>query len=376
MGKRHKIARRVARKARAIFSDTLVAVNRVTDRLTGREPVVHDDPRPLKLLGFAGYRDAAGIHLHGRVLFDKPMREPGKSSWSKFRAMMALFDTDEVPGVRIFSEHEGATGSAWSDAEGYFALTIPHAGAMPSATRWESVTIETLDIVRGPTRTQVPILAPGHGDHWGVISDIDDTILETGTTNFLKNWRRILVETAEERVAVAGAADFYGSLTDDHQVPHRPFFYVSTSPWNLYPLLTAFKAQNRLPRGPMFLTDFGLNGRKKRSALTFAHKGQAIDRIVNSYPDRCFLLMGDSAQHDIDIYADAVARHPDSFAAVLIRDVEDRAKDKADKLQAIRDAGVPVHVVHDFREAHVLLAELGLEAPGEAAKAAVPDAAE
>jgi phosphatidate phosphatase APP1 len=55
-------------------------------------------------------------------------------------------------------------------------------------------------------------------------------VIETGATDFLKNWRRVLVERPQDRLAVPGASTLYKMIARDHVAPARPFFYVSSSP--------------------------------------------------------------------------------------------------------------------------------------------------
>ncbi|MFB9047268.1 phosphatase domain-containing protein [Sphingobium indicum] len=69
----------------------------------------------------------------------------------------------------------------------------------------------------------VLIMAPAADNRWGVISDIDDTVVETGATNFVKNWHRVLVDRPQDRLTVLGAAKFYQMIAHDHQAPVHAF---------------------------------------------------------------------------------------------------------------------------------------------------------
>ncbi|WP_375427299.1 phosphatase domain-containing protein [uncultured Sphingomonas sp.] len=86
----------------------------------------------------------------------------------------------------------------------------------------------------------MPVLALGANLNRGIISDIDDTVVETGATDLLKNWRRVLIDQPGNRLAVPGAATLYKTIAVDHRAPGRPFFYVSSWPWSLYGFLTEF----------------------------------------------------------------------------------------------------------------------------------------
>ena len=89
-------------------------------------------------------------------------------------------------------------------------------------------------------------MAPGRHGKLAVVSDIDDTIIETGAGNLRANWRRVFAEMPGEREVVPGSVEFYARLGGGHvgeQGPatRRPFFYVSSSPWNLFDYLVAFQ---------------------------------------------------------------------------------------------------------------------------------------
>ena len=179
------------------------------------------------------------------------------------------------------------------------------------------------------------MLAPGAVTKLAVISDIDDTIVETGITggpkSVAKNWRRVLAELPDERIAVPGSDVFYGALGGGavlaepggagvrHTATHRPFFYVSSSPWNLFSYLVAFQQSRNLPLGPLLLRDWGLNRATFGSGSHGEHKRAAIEGLLAFYPEMRFALIGDDTQGDLPAYADAVRHFPGRVVAVFIR---------------------------------------------------------
>lgn len=206
----------------------------------------------------------------------------------------------------------------------------------------------------------------------GRISDIDDTVLETGATNFVKNWRRVLIHNAKDRIPVAGAPELYARIAHDHEAPVRAFFYVSSSPFNLYPLIADFMVHNHIPLGPMFLKDYGIDRTKFIKPGHGEHKAEAIETILAAYPNKTFLLVGDSGQRDIHIYQEVARRHPGRFGACIIRDVDGRCgeAEKAAALDAIRALGIPTYCEANFAETARLLAQIGLDDAATTAKAA------
>src|SRR5690606_21239182 len=107
----------------------------------------------------------------------------------------------------------------------------------------------------------------------------------------------------------------------------NPFFYVSSSPWNMYDLLHDFLDINDIPAGPLLLRDFGLLQNKFFGADHMSHKFKEIQNILLTYPHLNFVLIGDSGQEDAPIYREVIKEFPGRLICASIRDVnlEDRA---------------------------------------------------
>lgn len=330
-----------------------------------------DPAQRIRLLTYAGYRNEREFRLSGRVVrFRKPL-DAGEGTLSRLRAMLAIYNSEEVSGVRVQCDAYGSSAETRTDEEGYFSFALPVDEPFPEATRWEAAAVSTPGREAQQASISVPIMAPAADNHWGVISDIDDTVVETGATNFVKNWRRVLVDRPQDRLAVPGAAKLYQMIAHDHKAPVRPFFYVSSSPWNLYGFIAEFMERNGIPHGPMFLANYGIDARKLIKPPHNSHKLAAIETILAFYPQPRFLLIGDNGQHDVEIYARAVRDFPGRVAAVFIRDVAGSCKQgaKATLLAEIEASGIPVFCGAGFDDAMAAAKQLELDRPFEAAKA-------
>ena len=173
----------------------------------------------------------------------------------------------------------------------------------------------------GPPRvTAAPILTPAATAAYGVISDMDDTVLQSEVTSFLRAARMVLLENARTRLPFAGVAAFYRALEEGPAGgPKNPIFYVSSSPWNLYDVIAGFLEAEGIPAGPLLLRDWDLGPSLFRNA---GHKTRLIREILETFSALPFILIGDSAQEDPEIYAEIVAAHPSRILAVYIRSVE------------------------------------------------------
>jgi phosphatidate phosphatase APP1 len=285
--------------------------------------------------------------------------------------MLAIYNSDELSAVAVRIDGYGQNATIVTDEEGYFAFDMAVARSLPSETSWEQVTLSTPGREAQQSSITVPVLAPGANLNWGIISDIDDTVVETGATDFLKNWRRVLIDQPGDRLAVPGAATLYKMIAVDHLAPARPFFYVSSSPWNLYGFLTEFMELNGIPHGPMFLKDYGIDADQLIDSGHDTHKLAAIRTIMAAYPELRFLLIGDNGQRDVSIYAKMVDDFGERVAGVFIRDVDGscRSGPEGVLLNAIEARGVPTYCGSGFEDAVAVVQQLELDRPVEAAAA-------
>lgn len=309
------------------------------------------------ILTYAGYRAEGRLILRGRVVESWPRRfDVGDAPLAKLRNMLRLYESDEIPGVPLNVTVAGETHEVITDDEGYFSLLLDHKRDLPAATSWEEaeVTLQELGLTPCPAR----ILAPSKAGGLAVISDIDDTVLETGATSLLKNWKRLLVQTPEEREAVPGAEELYAKLSADGSVP---VFYVSSSPWNLYNYLERFMEAHGLPKGPMFLRDYGIDDAKFITGAHTDHKIETVKHLLSLYPERRFLLIGDDGQKDVDVYAAAAEMFPERVAGVFIRDAhgDGVSENHGKALDKLKAAGVEVYFGKTMNEAMAVAEAIG-----------------
>ena len=333
----------------------------------------------ITIVPYAGFRSETRLFLRARILRHAAPRAVPRTSWQKFRAMARLYASREVAGCEIALDFGPLDATAISDAEGYvvFDLAIEPDLPLPRHSRWEDATLNAIDCPCPDGPADALILAPGTDIHHGVISDLDDTVLETGVWNLARNWRRVLASNPDDRIAVPGVEDLFthigggaGGKADESasvRSPSRPFFYISSSPWNLYGFLTEFLSLNNLPLGPMKLKDWGFNRKTLGSKSHGDHKTRAIAALLEFYPRLKFILIGDDSQGDVAAYADAVVSHPGRVAAVLIRHVHATSftPQERDAIAAIRHAGVPVWTGSAFDVGEDMLASLNLSTSTE-----------
>jgi phosphatidate phosphatase APP1 len=280
---------------------------------------------PLKMLPYLGYGTATQIVVHGRVLEDAGIMPAGEEETlvQHLLRMYHAWETDEVPGAHVRIRFGEVTHDMVTDAEGYFTGQFRPAGPLPEQL-WHPMALELRHPQAAPgtpTRTTGQVLVPPRSARFGVISDIDDTIIQSHIGNRLKMVLTVALRNARTRVPFAGVAAFYHALQQGvtgHE--HNPIFYVSKSPWNLYDLLLEFLDIHGIPVGPLLLRDFGLH-------LAFSRQDQQdyklrkIVPLLDLYDPLPFILIGDSGEQDPEIYTEMVRCYPKRIRAVYIRTV-------------------------------------------------------
>ncbi|RYY10980.1 MAG: DUF2183 domain-containing protein [Cytophagaceae bacterium] len=272
---------------------------------------------------------------------------------------------------------EGHNYYATTDSEGYFTLVIDPPCLPPAQSYlWHPVPVQLSRLpyrfrgLHGTVKATAEVLIPPPTAEFGVISDLDDTVLVTRATHIWRMLRTVLLRNAHSHEPLAGVAAFYQALLRGLSgQPDNPFFYVSSSPWNLYDVLVEFLHLRGIPPGPLLLRDT-LIGRPQLEAGEAApasshhhHKLKEIDQVLDTYPHLSFILLGDNGQQDPVIYAEVVHRHPGRVLVVYIRDVgvPKRATPVEPIAEALRrDTGVAMVLVPDYHAAAAHAAGRGL----------------
>jgi phosphatidate phosphatase APP1 len=275
-------------------------------RLAGLPRLLGKLRDPVVILPYIGYGTPQRLSLCGRVLQDEGFRptRDAERAWRNAVAFFKRMESDEVPGARLRACYGKRQTEVVSDRQGYFNLQL-QASVRPG---WHDVRLE---LVRDPQVQAIGrVMVPSAGAKFGVISDIDDTIVYSHVIRKLRMVVSLAFSNARTRKPFKGVGAFYRALHGGV----NPVFYVSKSPWNLYVPLVEFMEHQGLPTGPLLLRDFGLRMKK-------SHKTDAIEAVLRTYPKLPFVLIGDSGEQDPEIYSDIVRRFPRRIRVVYIRSV-------------------------------------------------------
>ncbi|RRQ47913.1 DUF2183 domain-containing protein [Maribacter algicola] len=286
----------------------------------------------LQIIAFNGYGTPDRFYVRGRALEDENIDLGNKGAFKLLINTWKRFETDEIKNTPIrvtIGNHITLLGK--TDHEGYYLVNekVESLSKYINEEGWVKFEISFFDTelkreILNQNSFPGKMLIPSIKSKFGVISDIDDTILHTGVVSSLK-WKVIIntiFKRATSRRPLEGAAEFYHLLHQGKTGQEaNPIFYVSHSPWNLYRYLELFLTTNNFPKGPILLRSMSSFTRRKRDDKP--QKQKEITGILNTYPELSFILIGDSGEKDADIYIEISKLFPNRVKAIYLRSVSD-----------------------------------------------------
>lgn len=314
--------------------------------------------KSILIVPYEGFGNEKEILLVGRVIRDNRIgvSSPEDSVWKNIGKMRRRFMSVVIPKVTLRAEFQGKEYFAKTDEEGYFEFKIQPKASLILHSRWQEIKLTLIDEViknQGEVSAYADVFLPVGNIDFGIISDVDDTIIPTGAMRMLEMLKTTFAKNAHTRVPFPGVAEFYKALqkgTDG--VESNPFFYVSSSPWNLYDFLHELLQIHHIPKGPLLLRDIGLSRTELIAGSHSEHKLEQIRQVLRTYTQLPFILIGDSGQEDPDIYLQIVKEFPGRIRMVFIRDVHSSRHEYVERVKVeLQKLGVDMLLVKNTLEA-------------------------
>lgn len=288
--------------------------------------ILHITNRPVVRV-YRSFGAANQVSIQGHVLrlSPRPRTKYRQNFWINTFALLRLFLVRPYPFVTVKLHGTALEITTKTDADGFFRLDWQP--AVPLVPGWHPVQIDL--ILPQRRRKRAPVSGIGevyipHPTQYGFISDIDDTFLISHSATKLKRLWVLLTQNAHSRSPFAGVVRHYQALSQAGTTADapNPFFYVSSSEWNLYDYILEFQQQHQLPTGVLLLSQLKRfrqlwqTGQNKHFT-----KLDRIARILTALPNHQFILLGDDTQSDPAIYATVVAHHAPQVRCVYLRQV-------------------------------------------------------
>jgi phosphatidate phosphatase APP1 len=312
---------------------------------------------------YNGFGNADCVNIIGHVLDLSPRpRKTFNSNWFRnFFSVIRLFIVSPVNDAVVLLKWGEENFQTTTESDGFFRFEF--CPKLIHEAGWHNVEV-FLDSLSGKTSGHGSVYIP-HQTQVAFISDIDDTFLISHTSKLRKRLYVLLTRNERSRKAFAGVINHYQLLANSGAVSPKetnPFFYVSSSEWNLYHFLLEFIDFNKLPKGVFLLgqmkklKDFWRSGQNNHST-----KFMRIVRIIEAYPSQRFVLLGDDSQQDPVIYKSITEHFPDKILAVYLRRVRASNFDNVTKIvEEIKGKGVEVCYFEHSSEAVIHSKNIGL----------------
>ncbi len=280
---------------------------------------------------YHGYGDDKQVLVYGHVfrLSPKERKRYRKNFVTNSFALLRLFMIKPYRNTRVRINWDGREMTTTTANDGFFKLEWDV--KQPLEPGWHEIMVDMLSatgevVTSGKGKLHVP-----YSTQYGCISDIDDTFLISHSSTIFKRLYVLLTENAYTRKPFKGVIDHYKYLAYAATIPGKPnpFFYVSSSEWNLYDYIRDFSEKNEMPEGVFLLSQIKQLKQLFKTGQT-KHSGKYIRivRILKAYPSHRFILLGDDTQQDPYIYASIIKDFPGQIIAVYLRRVNKRNVEK------------------------------------------------
>lgn len=282
---------------------------------------------------------------------DEEKLTPAEKAAFKERSAYFLVDNEhgkELPltlAGRTWTLGTSAANGHFESRALLFATNLPPLPAGPADTNF---TLTAHIPQRGGGRRELPLhVTLLHSRGLSVISDIDDTI----KISEVRDKRALVMNTfCRPFKPVPGLADTYRAWAREG----AQFHYLTASPWQLYLPLSGFTRSNGFPAGSFHMKTFRVKDGTFASLFTSPerYKPAVIEELMRQFPDRRYVLVGDSGEKDPEIYAGIARRHPRRVVKILIRDVTSEPATAARYRKTFR--GLPPQLWQVFEDAREL----------------------
>ncbi|SFU63363.1 Phosphatidate phosphatase APP1 [Pontibacter akesuensis] len=321
--------------------------------------------RPIMILPFYGYGSDTYVYLKGRVIEKDKKQNDGQEEHAleQSLSMLRRFALSAIPNIRLSVAFAGQQQEVETDKEGYFEVEFNTETPINYKETGYTVQLKLLERKTDEDAMEAEgrIFVPQDDARFGVVSDIDDTVLVANATSTLGQLKRTLLQDAQERSPFPGIA----SLLQVLKGRNNPLVYVSSGQWNLYSFLVSFMEAHHIPKGPILLRDHGSENEEDDKRQ---HKLEQIRAVLRTYPRLSFILIGDSGKDDPEIYRQVSQEFPDQVKCIYIRDVTEdgRAKEVQEICRQVEQQDVQMLLVkdsvaaaeHAFKHGYISLEQL------------------
>lgn len=278
-----------------------------------------------RLLAFKGYVSENAVILNGRLIQENNVKAATKqdSMWTNIANIGRRFWVKGIEGEKGFFKVLGRKIEFITDSKGFFEINYHFKDAVFLENQWYDYYLDFpgLDL---KYYQKDGVLNPFLNADYCVVSDIDDTVLQSDVKNKFKLILKAVVNNAFSKKMVRGTSRFYNKLSRGKNRRNNPIFYVSRSPAEMYDILEDFFEINNFPKGPVLLRNLNNDAKYKKLPKVKGQKYQIIKQIFEDIAFLPFILIGDNTEMDAMIYLQIAEEYPESVKYIFIRLVDEK----------------------------------------------------
>jgi phosphatidate phosphatase APP1 len=304
---------------------------------------------------YHGYGHTHNLVVYGHVLKTKQVAPQIFSSniFYNMLQLLRLFFVKPIPGAKVKLQWQQQQVETVTEYDGFFKFEW--VATKNIAAGWHQFIIEVVNEKEEVVSNASGEIFVPHKTQYGFISDIDDTVMVSHSATILRRLKELFMKNARTRAIFPDVAKHYSLLShaNTNADTPNPFFYVSSSEWNLYNYLSEFFNYNGLPKGAFLLNQIKKWFELWKTGKT-KHEGKLLRviRILDTFPEQQFVLLGDNTQSDPAIYAQVVKKYPGKIFAVYIRNVVHQKENATRQiLEEVSKAGVHIFLFKHSEQA-------------------------
>jgi phosphatidate phosphatase APP1 len=310
----------------------------------------------LQIRVFRSYGNEGTVHVRARVMKPENQRpeSPSDSSLLNFWRNLTALSVKEVAGVAVELTLNGKSQRFVSDKEGMIQAPVQGFGPLAPGIHTLQASLSPGQAYTAPVVTEKMVIQASQAPSLGIVSDIDDTIKISNVTNKLKSLRRLLFSNSFTVGPVPGTSVLYQRLDQrlDGQINNGDVHYLSGSPINLSDTIYNFMDFRNYPKGSVDLKKWGFGPGDDNPIHQENYKQEKLRQLFQTYPQRSFLLFGDSGEKDPEIYRAIATEFPGRVKGIFINNVS-KSKPNEPRFQG-------VHLTANATEQAQILLQSGL----------------
>lgn len=278
------------------------------------------------LMSFYGLSNGQRTAVFGKMAY-APTRDLSFTNYSRFKtfkSVLALYRTAPVRSQRFDMAFNHGTISGQTDGSGSFWCETNDMG---STAQLHAIKLIDRDEDVVLTKELYPNTIQTVTQETILVSDLDDTLIDSFVNSKFRQLKTLLFTSVETRKSVDATVGFVKHMSSLGVAT----FYLSNSEQNLYPMLYRLFTIHEFPKGPLLLRQY-VHLRNWAWRKIFRkeniHKRTMLEKIIELFPDRKFILLGDNTQHDLTVYLEFTKTHSSNVNCVIIRQATLKEKDQ------------------------------------------------